>query len=300
MNGASSNEELDLCRVAFAFRNEIPRVVRELHDLRLHILPFLLSRRRLTFPDGVPTVVKGSAAESDRRLGDWQHCIDLLRQALPRMTGQTPATSALDDFRTLFRSFQAAGVGWCDDLLQPTEGPAYEVGDWPPIHWRIDVLGYWLPQERIVREILAWFRGETADAPDPWAELRQSFPEVCRKLLETLVGFNRLARWYTQWLPALAVIDPAFAVRAMDYRRLKNIPDGDGAVTPACGDFLASVLSCGLAFTMTVMANNDFMRLGVVLERPEVFGNWCGFMPGFLSAVLYHKVVVLRELAKSV
>ena len=53
---------------------------------------------------------------------------------------------------------------------------------------------------------------------------------------------------------------------------------------------------------MAVMAghNDDFMRLEVVLKRPEVFGNWCGFMPGFLSAVLYHKVAALRELAKSV
>jgi hypothetical protein len=172
--------------------------------------------------------------------------------------------------------------------------------DWPSIRWNIDVLGYWLPQERIVREILTWRRGEGADAPDPWQELRRSFPEVSRKLLERPAGFNRLARWYTQWLPVLASIDPVFAVRAMDYDRLKNSPNADGVVTPMCDAFLASVLSCGLALTMTVLAGkNDFMRLGLVLERPEVFGNWCGFVPGFLSAVLYHKVVVLRELAGS-
>jgi hypothetical protein len=230
----------------------------------------------------------------------------LLRQALPRMTGETPASSALDEFRSLFHSFRGAGVGWGDDLLRPPEGPRYEIGDWPPLHWKIDVLGGCLPQERIVREILAWHRGEAAEAPDPWGELRRSFPEVSRKLLETPAGFNRpgfnrLARWYTQWLPVLASIDPVFAVRAMDYDRLRNSPNAAGVVAPKCDDFLASVLSCGLAFTMAVMAgHNDFMRHGVVLKRPEVFGNWCGFMPGFLSAVLYHKVVVLRELAESV
>jgi hypothetical protein len=300
MDDANLRDDRNWNRGAYPLRIELPRVVYELHIMRHDILPFLLSRR-LTFPGGVPTVVKRPAAETDRRLGDWQRGMDLLKQALPRMTGETPASSALDDFRSLFHSFQGAGVGWCDDLLRPPEGPRYEIGDWPPLRWRIDVLGCWLPQERIVREILAWHRGEAAEAPDPWQELRRSFPEVSRKLLETPAGFNRLARWYTQWLPVLASIDPVFAVRAMDYDCLKNSPNADGVVAPLCDDFLASLVSCALAYMVTVMAgHNDFVRLGVVLKRPEVFGNWCGFMPGFLSAVLYHKVVVLRELAESV
>ena len=225
MDNANLSNDLNRSRAAAALRSAIPKVIFELHILRGDILPFLLSPRRLTFPNGVPTVVKRAASETDRRLGDRQPCMDLLRQALPRMNGQTPATSALDDFSSFFRSFQVPGVAWCDDLLRPPEGPLYEIGDdWPPIRWNINVLGYWLPQERIAREILAWHRGEAADAADaanPWEEVRRSFQEISRKLLETPVGFNCLARWYTTWLPALAAIDPVFAVRAMDYERLK-------------------------------------------------------------------------------
>ena len=92
MDNANLSDDLNRSRAAAALRSEIPKVIFELHFLRGDILPFLLSPRRLTFPGGVPTVVK-QASVTDRRQGDWQRCTDLLKQA-PRMTGETPASSA--------------------------------------------------------------------------------------------------------------------------------------------------------------------------------------------------------------
>ena len=91
MDNANLRDDRNRDRAAAALRSELPKVVYELHLLRHHILPFLLSPRRLTFPGGVPTV-KRSASETDRRLGDRQRCMDLLRLGRRRrMTGETPA-----------------------------------------------------------------------------------------------------------------------------------------------------------------------------------------------------------------
>ena len=168
------------------------------------------------------------------------------------------------------------------------------------IHWQINPLGGLLPLEQSVQEILAWLgREETAaDGLDPWGELRQSFPEVARKFIETPLTFNLLARRYATWLPVLAEIDPEFAMRALDFQRLKTSLVGDCPTGQVSGNFLASALeSASMALTMTVMANNHFMRVYDMLEKPEIYGDWIGFMPSFLSAVLYHKVLVLRRLA---
>jgi hypothetical protein len=39
------------------------------------------------------------------------------------------------------------------------------------------------------------------------------------------------------------------------------------------------------------------MRGYGLLRKPEALGNWRGFMPGFVAAVLYHKVRVLWQFA---
>jgi hypothetical protein len=50
---------------------------------------------------------------------------------------------------------------------------------------------------------------------------------------------------------------------------------------------------------MAVLANNHFPVIGRVLRRPEIYGDWDMFMPSFVSAVLAHKVMSLRDLAEA-
>jgi hypothetical protein len=69
------------------------------------------------------------------------------------------------------------------------------------------------------------------------------------------------------------------------------------AATQATGDILASEVSCGAACTLATLANNHFLSGYDLLAKPEVYWNWREFMPGFVAAVLYHKVRVLRQLA---
>jgi hypothetical protein len=296
MSDMPSWEELP-DRTVLARRRELPRVVYELHKLRQEYLPALLSSRRLIYSGGRPTLAPGRTEETARRLHQWRSAILLLMQALSLRNDRSRRLAALQDFRAILAG-AARASGWREDLLQLAQpDPCFEIGDWPPIVWRIFPVESSLPRERTARQILAWLGGTAGGEPDPWDELRRRFLVFRDKFLGTEVDFNQLALRYETWLPVVADIDPAFAIEALDFQRLKASLVGERPLTQATGDFLASVVSCGAACTLAILANNHFLSGYDLLRKPEVFGNWRGFMPVFVAAVLYHKVRVLRQLA---
>jgi hypothetical protein len=63
------------------------------------------------------------------------------------------------------------------------------------------------------------------------------------------------------------------------------------------GEFLTSEFTSAVAFVALALANNHFMKIRKLLEKLEIGCHWAKVMPELLAAVLYHKVVTLRELA---
>ncbi len=64
------------------------------------------------------------------------------------------------------------------------------------------------------------------------------------------------------------------------------------------GEFFTSECTSAVAFMAIALANNHFMKIRRLLEKLEIGCHWAKVMPELLSAVLYHKVVTLRELAR--
>jgi hypothetical protein len=56
-------------------------------------------------------------------------------------------------------------------------------------------------------------------------------------------------------------------------------------------------ISSGLADRAMSLASNHFLAVGRILEEPELCKELSSWMPQLLGAVLFHKVVGLRELA---
>jgi hypothetical protein len=63
-------------------------------------------------------------------------------------------------------------------------------------------------------------------------------------------------------------------------------------------EFLTSEFMYAVASVALALANNHFMKIRRLLEKLEIGCHWAKVMPELLSAVLYHKVVTLRELVR--
>jgi hypothetical protein len=185
------------------------------------------------------------------------------------------------------------------NLLAPPVNRCFELpADWPPIRWQIEMHAHW-QEDDTARHILSAVSGRAVDPPDPWGELARRLPRVRRMIRDLPADFNRVAAAYSSWLPALADLDPVFAVDALDYQRLKVTLGGAGPAVGGRGEFLTSAFTGAVASVALALASNHFPHIGRLLENPEIGGYWAQVMPGLLSAVLYHKVVTLRDLARA-
>jgi hypothetical protein len=275
---------------------ETNRVQRELRVFEQEYLPVLLAPRALRFPDGVPVAVYRSSRYGAALLHKWRAAIQLLARTLPGPDGRVAVPDArVEEFRTLHARLSPGR----DDRTGTLDRPCYTLaGDGAGIQWHIHLSTDFLPPERVAREILRWSLGREAEPEQRQAELRRQLPRIRQQYLAAAGDFNWLSRTYTNWLPLLGGLDPLFALSALDFRRLSQAATGGRPVSQDLGRFLCSCVSCGLASLMVVLANNHFPVIRRVLRRAEVYGDWGMFMPAFLSAVLAHKVMSLRDLAE--
>jgi hypothetical protein len=61
---------------------------------------------------------------------------------------------------------------------------------------------------------------------------------------------------------------------------------------------LNHVLNNALLHVLVSLANNHFMEVRQFLGHRNILGGYTGLMPHYLFAVLFHKVVILRQLVK--
>ena len=298
-------------------RFEIPRVRFQLRVLEKEYLPFLLAPRRLDAKNGQPAIVDYPTKAGSSRLEQWQGAVRNLASALPRMNRSVPeATEEIDRFRT----FHTATARW-QGLLAPLEGPGFELDKDPlrTIRWQIFDLGWMIDTQRHRRELLAWFWGQdyaplynellwdlapdkekfllTASDRSVEEEIRRNLWDIKRKILACEFEYFLLANWvYCFWFPLLSEFDYEFAADALDTQRLWRTARPSSDLTTIYL-FFAGDVSAGITNMMTVMANNHFLAIRRLFRKPEVYGSWNCFMPDVITAVMYHKVMILRELA---
>ena len=285
----------DPSAIRLAVRNEIPRLIFELHIFRVGFLPILLSPPISDVPANARGLRRGPSTDRRAELNHWQQAANDLMHALPSMNSRVPNSTSLE----AFADFHTTHALCYKDLLDPPPDPCYELGtDWPPIRWRIDLeMNGW--RDAVARGILSEICGRDDDLPDPCVELARCLPRVRQMVRECSADFNRLVGIYDFWLPVLADIDPSFAVDALDYERLKSSLVRGRPAFNTGGQFLTDAFTTGVAFTALNLANNHFPKIGRLLEEPGIGGYWATMIPSLVSAVLYHKVVALRKLARS-
>lgn len=110
-------------------------------------------------------------------------------------------------------------------------------------------------------------------------------------------------------MPILAELDPAFALQALDRRRLVAEVEINPALIPTeralmlrllRGPVYTGCLCTGLAMVVEALANNHFQAIAPLLALPDIHSDsyWCGLIPKILLVTLYQKVLVLRDLAR--
>jgi hypothetical protein len=270
---------------------ELGKVCRELDILENCYLPALLTAGVLRFRGGVAVLQPAEGVEASARLSAWQEATGLLARGLPEDDGRIPADHSLE----MFHAFHKNESGWCDDLLQPLDEPASRDQGPLAMHWQIHLCREWLARERVAGEILAWLGQGLRDCPGALEELPRCLPLVRREFFRRPLPTGQVSRRLASWLPVLAEYDPCFAIAAIDFTRIRRAMADAAPVEHGDGPFLASFTSAAGAFVAMTLSNNHFDLVGKLLRRPEVHGNWVGFIPAFITAVLYHKVVALRK-----
>jgi hypothetical protein len=276
---------------------ETRKVRWELRLFEQEYLPILLAPRVLRFPDGVPVAVYRASRYGAALLHKWRAAVRLLARTLPGPDGRVTVPDArVEDFRTRHARLSPGQ----DDRTGTLDRPCYTLAeDGAGIRWEIHLSTDFPPPERVAQKILRWSLGRAVEPDGLQAELRRHLPRIRQQYLAAAGDFNWLSRTYATWLPLLGGLDPLFALSALDFRRLAEAATGGRRVSQDLGRFLCSCVSCGLASLMAVLANNHFPVIRRALRRPEVYGDWGMFVPSFVSAVLAHKVMSLRDLAEA-
>jgi hypothetical protein len=151
-------------------------------------------------------------------------------------------------------------------------------------------------------------------------------PALFSSRRSVLVDWQYAARQLVQGLPArngtVPPAAPLFAFRAFHgYASLKHrallqpsdescltiedwppirwhiCPCHPGPFTDKNASEVAPGIGSCLAISAMSLANNHFLEVGRIFEEPEVREELSSWMPRLLGAVLFHKVVGLRELA---
>ncbi len=121
------------------------------------------------------------------------------------------------------------------------------------------------------------------------------------------IDSSELANSLCSVLPLIADADPAFAKLALDpetWRGLvlndRDITDEQRAKRLKCvdGQWFGHVFNNALLHVLGAIANNDFMTIEDFLDHPYLVGGYTHLFGHYLLAVLFEKVVILRQISE--
>jgi hypothetical protein len=287
--------------------HERARVAGELQLFRDVYLPVLRAPYFLAHEAGTPRLIPWPWPAQPRCRSDWQAATQRLLDALGRQDGSQVIALDAAEFAPLFAGspFSAA----C--LLQTPDQPCYSVRA-GRLYWAIYPSSPFAQDaDGRTREIWRSLFGVVPGLPQPaavadtTAQLRRYLTAIETWYLEELPVTGRL-RAFEYVLPLLAEFLPALPVQALDRQRMKTrVRHHAGLRSEERAECLRGIdrclfsgcLSTSSAWVMETLANNNFGDIRDLLELPEIYGSWNAFMPKFIFAVLYRKILVLREMA---
>ena len=172
--------------------------------------------------------------------------------------------------------------------------PAFRIGG-GRIIWEIELF----MGRQLVQELL-----QKRDLPVPIENLPTGLAELGRWLLRQLIDY-KLTDDLCSLLPFLADVDPAFARLVLGpetWRKIALAEQDEGAertdwLEYVEGLWFAHCLNNALLHVLGALANNRFEKIevsGPSLPRPPLHT----LMPHYVFAVLFGKVVILRQLSR--
>jgi hypothetical protein len=214
---------------------------------------------------------------------NWQRATCRLAELLP--LGPLPANSptiSRDDFREFL--FQEATPGHC-----VREGR---------IIWQIRLF--------VDRTFFRYYCSTFPDLPAAMENLPARLPEV-RQWLMSLSVDTDLANVLCMILPFIADADPAFAKLALEPETWRTIVLADQDIAEEQGTqwlnriegpWFGHVLNNALLHVLGALANNHFTMIEDFLDHPFIVGGYTHLMPHYVFAVLFEKVMILRQLSE--
>jgi hypothetical protein len=132
-------------------------------------------------------------------------------------------------------------------------------------------------------------------------------PEIRRWFMGFPVDSPELANALCMVLPSIADADPAFAKLALDPETWRNVVLADRDISEEErarrlkwieGQVFSHWLNNSLLHVLGAIANNNFMMIEDFLDHPFLVGGYSHLTPSYLLAVLFEKVVILRQLSE--
>ncbi|QDV37788.1 hypothetical protein [Tautonia plasticadhaerens] len=275
-------------------RAEVGRVRGKLATFRDRYLAVLVADRAQVERDGAMQLLPWASDPAERRA--CQAAVAVLERAMSvpgeRHLPAPPELQALAE------------------LVDVPSEPGFVIRD-GRIDWRIAPFPEWRPdlREASARELLALV-GCPAEGERPATEeLRHALPRVRRWFLGRVPGELTGRSDLAEYLPLVAVLDPAFARTLLDARTIRAAVRRNPALEPEeraqrlrliDTGFYRGELGLALARVLGALANDQFDQIGRFLDLPEVHGNQGYLIPKYLLVVLTRKVVTLQDLAVGV
>jgi hypothetical protein len=264
-------------------RAEIAKVQGELLSFRDRILPASFETPLdVVFQTKYADLVR---AKTNGRLGEWQEATRRLADLLP-LGPLASSTINREDFKEFL--FQEATPSFC-------------VRD-GRIIWQIT----------LYMDLETCFVGwgmcsrQPMEGPEALAEFLADLPAVRCWLTSLPVDSTALANSLCFVLPLVADADPAFAKLALDPETWRNLILADREITEEKrekrlqwieGQVFSHWLNNSLLHVLGAIANNNFMTIEDFLDHPFLVGGYSHLTPSYLLAVLFEKVVILRQLS---
>lgn len=219
---------------------------------------------------------------------NWERATCHLADLLP--LGPLPGNSSKID-REAFREF----------LFQPAK-PSFSVRD-GRIVWLIT----------LYMDLEMCFMGwgmcsrQPMDGPEVLADFLADVPAIRQWLMSLPVDSTDLANSLCSVLPLIADADPAFAKLALDPDTWRKLVLADRDITEeervrrlkwVEGQGFAHWLNNALLHTLGSFANNHFTEIEDFLDHPYLCGGYTHLMSPYVFAVLFEKVVILRQFSE--
>ena len=242
--------------------HEIAKVQAEILAFRNEYLPVFMEISRT--PELIPPIAFESQQNTFHLLSSWQDAITKVADALPLPGDSAKFNQA--EFKDFMFCEGTPGYSLLNNSI------SWKIGMYCDI--RIAILSGYRPPD------LGDNENFTED--DFWTAI----PQIETWLLSLNAMDGLLWNPLCMTLPFIADVDPDFAQKALDLNTW-------GKTNP----WFEHVVNNALLHVLASLANNHFMRIQDYLGHPCLLGRYTRLMPHYLFSVLFHKVLILRQLA---